>query len=103
MGGLPGTIQQRDKEHAFRPWPRRFGLAAFARGGLCRGRRLVAEPRGAGIVSVNQRPVASPQEAAAALKRAAASGNVLLLLNRNGVTEFLGMTIEHGAAPGDAG
>ncbi|HEV2302737.1 MAG TPA: hypothetical protein VGR91_14315 [Stellaceae bacterium] len=47
--------------------------------------------------------MASPQEAAAALKRAAASGNVLLLLNRNGVTEFLGMTIEHGAAPGDAG
>lgn len=65
--------------------------------------------RGAGlrpgdvILSVNQKPVKSPAEAAAALKRAAASGNVLLLLNRNGVTEFFGMTIEHGAAPGNAG
>jgi serine protease Do len=55
------------------------------------------------IVSVNQKPVASPQEAAAALKRAAASGNVLLLLNRNGVTEFLGMAIRHRAVPGSPG
>jgi serine protease Do len=65
--------------------------------------------RGAGlqpgdvILSVNQKPVKSPAEAAAALKQAAASGNVLLLVNRNGVTEFLGMTIGHGATPGNAG
>jgi serine protease Do len=65
--------------------------------------------RGAGlrpgdvILSVNQEPVKSPSEAAAALKRAAASGNVLLLLNRNGVTQFLGMTIGHGTTPGNAG
>ena len=55
------------------------------------------------IVSVNQKPVASPQEATAALKQAAASGNVLLLLNRNGVTEFLGMTMRPAGEPGDSG
>ena len=55
------------------------------------------------IVSINQKPVTSPQQAAAALKQAAASGNVLLLLNRNGVTEFLGMSIRRGGSPGNSG
>jgi S1-C subfamily serine protease len=40
------------------------------------------------IVSVDQRPVTTPGGAAAQLKQAAAQGNVLLLLNRHGMSQF---------------
>ncbi len=46
------------------------------------------------IVSIDRQPAVAPAEAAAALKKAAAQGNVLLLLNRSGTTEFLGLSIE---------
>jgi serine protease Do len=56
------------------------------------------------IVTVDRRPVRTPQEAAKALKDAAAKGNILLLLNRHGSEEFLGMTIHKGlVAPGKTG
>jgi serine protease Do len=45
------------------------------------------------IVSVDQQPVKTPQEAADLLKQAAASGNVLLLVNRHGTSEFLGISL----------
>ena len=47
------------------------------------------------IQSIDQKPVTTPEEAAAELKEAAAHGNVLLLLNRHGVSEFVGLTVEN--------
>jgi serine protease Do len=47
------------------------------------------------IVAINQQPVTSPNEAAQKLKQAKESGNkqVLLLLNRHGVNEYLGLSV----------
>jgi serine protease Do len=45
------------------------------------------------IESVDQQPVKTPQQAAEALQQAAGKGNVLLLLNRHGTSQFLGLTI----------
>jgi serine protease Do len=47
------------------------------------------------IVSVNQQPVHTPEEAAAKLKEAAHSSKktALLLLNRHGVTQYVGITL----------
>jgi serine protease Do len=51
--------------------------------------------RGDIIVSINQQPVRTPQEAADRLKQIASSPNktALLLLNRHGVTQYLGIEI----------
>jgi serine protease Do len=54
------------------------------------------------IVSIDQKPATSPQQAAAELKRAAARGNVLLLLNRHGTSEFVGLSVK-GTAGGSRG
>ena len=45
------------------------------------------------IVSVDQQPVKSPQEAAEKLKEASANGNILLLLNRKGTSQFVGLSV----------
>ena len=45
------------------------------------------------IVSVDQQPVKSPQEAADQLKQASANGNILLLLNRKGTSQFVGLSV----------
>jgi serine protease Do len=47
------------------------------------------------IVSVDRRPVSTPEGAAAQLKQAAAQGNVLLLLNRHGMSQFVGLSVEN--------
>jgi S1-C subfamily serine protease len=52
------------------------------------------------VQSVDQKPVTTPQEAAEALTSAAKSGNVLLLINRRGASEFVGLSVENGA-PGN--
>jgi serine protease Do len=52
------------------------------------------------IVSVDQQPATSPQQAAAALKRAAAKGTILLLLNRHGTSQFVGMSVTPGVGSG---
>ena len=49
------------------------------------------------IVSVERQPATTPQQAAAALKEAAAKGNVLLLLNRHGANQFVGMGVGSGS------
>jgi serine protease Do len=54
------------------------------------------------IVSINQKPATTPEEAAAELKEAAAHGNVLLLLNRHGVSEFVGLSVENNAMSGSS-
>jgi serine protease Do len=47
------------------------------------------------VVAINQQPVKTPQEAAAKLKEAAASPkkSALLLLNRRGVTQYVGVNL----------
>jgi serine protease Do len=52
--------------------------------------------RGDIILSINQQPVDTPQQAAERLKQIAASPNktALLLLNRHGVTQYLGIALE---------
>jgi serine protease Do len=52
------------------------------------------------IVSVERQPATSPQQAAAALKQAAAKGNILLLLNRHGASQFVGMSVTPGVGSG---
>ncbi|MGA7260210.1 MAG: DegQ family serine endoprotease [Stellaceae bacterium] len=54
------------------------------------------------IVSVDQKPVTAPENAAAQLKEAAALGNVLLLLNRHGRSEFVGLSIENNGTAGSS-
>ena len=47
------------------------------------------------VVAIDQQPVKTPQEAAAKLKEIATSPkkSALLLLNRRGVTQYLGVTL----------
>src|SRR5580700_1217284 len=54
------------------------------------------------IVSIDQKPATTPEEAAAELKEAAAHGDVLLLLNRHGVSEFGGLSVENNATSGSS-
>ena len=54
------------------------------------------------IVSVDQKPATTPEEAAAELKEAAAHGDVLLLLNRHGVSEFVGLSVENNGITGSS-
>jgi serine protease Do len=48
------------------------------------------------IQSVDQKPATTPQQVAAALKEAAKRGNILLLINRHGASEFVGLSVEGG-------
>lgn len=50
------------------------------------------------IVSIDQKPATSPEGAAAQLRQAAKRGNVLLLLNRHGTNEFVGLSVNNGMA-----
>ena len=45
------------------------------------------------IESVDQQPVKTPQEAAHALQEASGKGNILLLLNRQGKSQFVGLQV----------
>jgi len=54
------------------------------------------------IVSIDQKPATTSDEAAAELKEAAAHGDVLLLLNRHGVSEFVGLSVETNATSGSS-
>ena len=47
------------------------------------------------IVSIDRKPATTPEAAAAELKEAAAHGDVLLLLNRHGASEFVGLSVEN--------
>jgi serine protease Do len=52
------------------------------------------------IVSVDQKSATTPQRTARLLKEAAATGNVLLLINRHGTSEFIGLSMQRGSPPG---
>jgi serine protease Do len=49
------------------------------------------------IVSIDQQPVTKPEDAAKKLQTAAASGQILLLLNRHGNNQFVGLEVENGS------
>jgi serine protease Do len=48
------------------------------------------------VVAIDQQPIKTPQEAAAKIKEAAGSSkkNMLLLLNRRGVTQYVGLNLD---------
>jgi serine protease Do len=54
------------------------------------------------IMSVDQKPVTTPESAATQLKEAAAQGNVLLLLNRHGMSRFVGLSVENNGTAGSS-
>jgi hypothetical protein len=54
------------------------------------------------IVSVDQKLVTTPESAATQLKEAAAQGNVLLLLNRHGMSQFVGLSVENNGTAGSS-
>jgi hypothetical protein len=54
------------------------------------------------IVSVDQKLVTTPESAATLLKEAAAQGNVLLLLNRHGMSQFVGLSVENNGTAGSS-
>jgi len=54
------------------------------------------------IVPIDQKPARIPEEAATELKEAAAHGDVLLLLNRHGASEFVGMSVENNGIAGSS-
>jgi len=53
------------------------------------------------IVPIDQKPARIPEEAATELKEAA-HGDVLLLLNRHGASEFVGMSVENNGIAGSS-
>ena len=55
------------------------------------------------LVSVDQTPVETPSKAAEQLKQAAARGNVLLLVNRKGSSQFVGISVNRGSGTGNPG
>jgi serine protease Do len=54
------------------------------------------------IESIDQKPATTPEEAARALKQAAGRGNVLLLINRHGASEFVGLSVENNGTAGSS-
>jgi len=55
------------------------------------------------LVSVDQTPVETPSKAAEQLKEASARGNVLLLVNRKGSSQFVGISVNRGSGTGSPG
>jgi len=54
------------------------------------------------IESIDRKPATTPREAAAELKQAAAQGDILLLLNRHGTSEFVGLSVENNGMSGSS-
>ena len=54
------------------------------------------------IWSIDQKPATTPEEAASQLTQAAARGDVLLLLNRHGVSQFVGLSVENSDMSGSS-
>jgi serine protease Do len=55
------------------------------------------------LVSVDQKPVDTAPKAAEQLKEASARGNVLLLINRKGSSQFVGLSVNRGSGVGSPG
>ena len=54
------------------------------------------------IESIDQKPAMTPQQAVALLKEAATHGDILLLLNRHGTSEFVGLSVENNGMSGSS-
>jgi membrane-associated protease RseP (regulator of RpoE activity) len=54
------------------------------------------------IVSVDQKPVTTPENAAAQLKEVTARGTALLLINRHGINQFVGLSPENTGTAGSS-
>ena len=54
------------------------------------------------VESIDRKPVSTPREATAELKQAAARGDILLLLNRHGTSEFVGLSIDKNGMSGSS-
>jgi serine protease Do len=54
------------------------------------------------IVSIDQKPATTPEQAASELKQAAGRGNILLLINRHGTSEFVGLSTENNGTVGSS-
>lgn len=54
------------------------------------------------VVSVDQKPVTTPESAATQSKEAAAQGNVLLRLDRHGMSQFVGLSVENNGTAGSS-
>ena len=52
---------------------------------------------------LDQTPVETPRQAAEQLKQAATKGNLLLLVNRNGSSQFVGVSLDRGSGGGNPG
>jgi serine protease Do len=88
------------------PLRRQFGIPNSVEGVVVTGVRhgspadaLDIQP-GDVIQSIDQQPATTPEQAAAALKQASVKGNILLLVNRKGVSQFVGLSVGHGSSPG---
>jgi serine protease Do len=55
------------------------------------------------LVSIDQKPVETPRQAAEQLKQAAAKGSVLLLVNRKGSVQFVGLSVDRPSGAGKPG
>ena len=55
------------------------------------------------IQSIDQRPVKNPEQAATDLKQAAGKGTILLLLNRHGASQFVGLSVKPSVGGGSPG
>jgi serine protease Do len=54
------------------------------------------------IVLIDQKPATNPEEPATELKKAAAQGDVLSLLDRHGVNEFVRLSVENNGIAGSS-
>ena len=48
------------------------------------------------IISIDRQPARTPEQAATELKQASTKGNILLLLNRKGTSQFVGLSVSPG-------
>ena len=62
--------------------------------------KKIMSKRGDVIMSIDQQPAKTPQQAAAELKQAAGKGTILLLLNRHGTSQFVGLSVTPGVGGG---
>jgi len=95
---VPLTPQLRSRLHTPKDVK---GVVVGAVAGNSPAASLGIEP-GDVIQSIDQKPAATPENAAQALKEAAAHGDILLLLNRQGASEFVSLSVENNGRLGSS-
>jgi serine protease Do len=95
---VPLTPQLRSRLHTPKDLK---GVVVGAVAGDSPAASLGIEP-GDVIQSIDQKPATTPENAAQELKEAAAHGDILLLLNRHGASEFVGLSVENNGMSGSS-